>query len=99
MSKDAAYWEKRRKALLSQMESDEKELFKKLDALYSSEIAKLERDIAAYYHLHGEENVIEYRKLLASLSEEDAALLMERMEEYMGEFEAHGTDHISVDME
>ncbi len=82
MSKDAAYWEKRRKALLSQMESDEKELFKKLDALYSSEIAKLERDIAAYYHLHGEENVIEYRKLLASLSEEDAALLMERMEEF-----------------
>ena len=25
--------------------------------------------------------------------------VMERMEEYMGEFEAHGTDHISVDME
>ncbi len=25
--------------------------------------------------------------------------VIERMEEYMGEFEAHGTDHISVDME
>ena len=25
--------------------------------------------------------------------------ILERMEEYMGEFEAHGTDHISVDME
>ena len=25
--------------------------------------------------------------------------VMERMEEYMGEFGAHGTDHISVDME
>ena len=25
--------------------------------------------------------------------------VMERREEYMGEFEAHGTDHISVDME
>ena len=25
--------------------------------------------------------------------------VMERMEQYMGEFEAHGTDHISVDME
>ena len=25
--------------------------------------------------------------------------VMERMEEYMGEFEAHGTDHINVDME
>ena len=25
--------------------------------------------------------------------------VMERMEEYMGEFEAHGTDHLIVDME
>lgn len=25
--------------------------------------------------------------------------VMDRMEQYMGEFEAHGTDHISVDME
>ena len=25
--------------------------------------------------------------------------VLERMEQYMGEFEAHGTDHISVDME
>ena len=25
--------------------------------------------------------------------------VMERMEEYMGEFEAHGTDHINVDQE
>ena len=25
--------------------------------------------------------------------------VIERMEEYMGEFEAHGTDHISVDIE
>lgn len=25
--------------------------------------------------------------------------VMERMEQYMGEFEAHGTDHISVDLE
>ena len=25
--------------------------------------------------------------------------VMERMEEYMGEFEAHGTDHINVDLE
>ena len=25
--------------------------------------------------------------------------VMERMEQYMGEFEAHGTDHISVDVD
>ncbi len=27
------------------------------------------------------------------------AEVMERMEQYMGEFEAHGTDHINVDLE
>lgn len=32
-------------------------------------------------------------------TEENYDEVMDRMEQYMGEFEAHGTDHISVDME
>ena len=32
-------------------------------------------------------------------TEENSAEVMDRMEQYMGEFEAHGTDHISVDLE
>ena len=32
-------------------------------------------------------------------TEENYDEVMERMEQYMGEFEAHGTDHISVDLE
>ena len=32
-------------------------------------------------------------------TEENYDEVMDRMEQYMGEFEAHGTDHISVDLE
>ena len=32
-------------------------------------------------------------------TEENYDEVMDRMEQYMGEFEAHGTDHINVDME
>ena len=32
-------------------------------------------------------------------TEENYDEVMERMEQYMGEFEAHGTDHISVELE
>ena len=32
-------------------------------------------------------------------TEENYEEVMARMEQYMGEFEAHGTDHISVDLE
>ena len=32
-------------------------------------------------------------------TEENYDEVMERMEQYMGEFEAHGTDHISVDVD
>ena len=79
---EAEYWRARRDELLGQMADDERELFAKLDRLYASESAKLERDIAAYYQRYGEGNVIEYRTLLTSLSEADRRLLMERMEDF-----------------
>lgn len=81
-TKDGDYWAERRKKLLAQMEGDEAKLNAKLERLYASEAAKLEREIAAYYQRHGEKNVIEYRRLLASLDEADRALLIERMEEF-----------------
>lgn len=82
MTRDEKYWAERKAALLAQMDSDEQKLFKKLDLLYAKEAAKLEREIAAYYAQYGEKNVIQYRKLLASLSAEDVSLLMEKMEEF-----------------
>ncbi len=82
VAEEAAYWEKRKAELLEQMADDEQTLFAELSKLYASEIAKLEKEIAAYYQKYGEKNVIEYRRLLSALSDDDRRLLMERMEEF-----------------
>lgn len=81
-AEEAAYWEKRKAELLEQMADDEQTLFAELSKLYESEIAKLEKEIAAYYQKYGEKNVIEYRRLLSALSDDDRRLLMERMDEF-----------------
>lgn len=82
VAEEAAYWEQRKAELLEQMADDEQALFAELSKLYESEIAKLEKEIAAYYQQYGEKNVIEYRRLLSALSDEDRRLLMERMDEF-----------------
>lgn len=78
----AKYWEDRRLQLLAQMERDEAALNAKLAKVYDAEEAKLRRDIAAYYAHYGEKNVIAYRNLLASLSDDDRRLLIERMDDF-----------------
>lgn len=79
---EAAYWEQRRVKLFAQMEKNEAKLLEQMGRRYDAEIAKLEKDIAAYYQEYGENNVIEYRKLLNRLSDADRRLLMERMDEF-----------------
>lgn len=81
-SAESAYWRARRDELLEQLADDETDLNTRLESVYEREIAKLEHDIAAYYQKYGTDNVIEYRKLLSSLSDEDRRLLMERMDEF-----------------
>lgn len=82
MASDAGYWAGRRDELLEQMAADEDELDAKLSEVYKREIAKLDREIAAYYQRYGEDNVIEYRSLMRTLSDEDRRLLIERMDEF-----------------
>ena len=82
MTRDADYWAARRAELLGQMESDEAALQAKLSKLYENQVVQLEREIAAYYQEYGEKNVIEYRKLMVSLSDKDKAMLIERMDEF-----------------
>lgn len=82
MTREAEYWAARRKELLEQMEGDEAALQAKLSKLYEKQVAQLEREIAAYYQEFGEKNVIEYRKLMVSLSEKDRLMLIERMKDF-----------------
>ncbi|MFR8874772.1 MAG: hypothetical protein ACLVHV_15865 [Oscillospiraceae bacterium] len=63
-------------------EKEESKLKKRLSKYYDSEFRKLEKQIAVYYQEYGENNVIEYRKLMEALSDEDKRLLIEQMDEF-----------------
>lgn len=76
------YWEKRQKQLNQAMEKDEDKLKKRLSSYYDTEYRKLEKQIASYYQQYGENNVIEYRKLMESLPEDDRMLLIEQMDQF-----------------
>lgn len=86
MSSDGDYWAGRRDELLRQMEADETRLKDRLAKVYATQAKELEREIAAYYQRYGEDNVIEYRRLLQSLSADDRALLIERMDEFAAKY-------------
>ena len=80
MSDNAKYWAERKKKLESQLENEERALMKKLSKDYDKALAKLEKEIGSYYSKYGKDNVIEYRKLLEQLSEEDKKLLYEKID-------------------
>ena len=76
------YWENRQKQLNQELERDEKKLKKKLSSFYSAEYRKLEKEIAAYYAIYGEDKVIEYRKLMQNLDDTDRERLIKRMQDF-----------------
>lgn len=76
------YWQKRQQQLNKQLEKDEAKLKKRLSSYFDTEYRKLDKQIAAYYKQYGTDNVIQYRRLMESLSEDDKRLLMEQMDEF-----------------
>ena len=84
-----SYWSKRQEKLNKALEKDEEALKKRLNRIYEEEARRLQKEIAAYYEMYGEEDVIEYRKLLEELSAEDRRLLIEDMEEFARKYPEH----------
>lgn len=84
-----AYWEKRQKQLWSQLETDEKKLTGKLSKKYDKETKSLEKQIAYYYKSYGEDNIIQYRKLMEQLPDVDKRLLIEQMDNFMMKYPEH----------
>ena len=74
------YWQRRQQQLNKQLEKDEEKLKKRLSSYFDTEYRKLERQIAAYYKQYGMDNVIQYRRLMETLSDTDRRLLMEQMD-------------------
>ena len=77
-----SYWADRQEQLKQAAEKDEAKLKKRLSSFYDAEFKRLDKEIAAYYQKYGKDNVIAYRNLLQSLSDEDKTLLMERMDDF-----------------
>lgn len=76
------YWEKRKVNLYAQVEREETKLAGQLNRYYQTEAAKLSKEIASYYQKYGEGNVLQYRKMLTSLSPDDTQLLFARMDDF-----------------
>lgn len=81
-----SYWKERQGQLFSSLEKDEAKLKSKLSAYYDTESKKLEKEIAAFYQTYGENNVIEYRRLMERLSDADKQLLIRRMDEFSAKY-------------
>lgn len=81
-----SYWTDRQEQLKRSAEKSEEALKKRLGKFYDSEFRRLDKEIAAYYQNYGYDKVIEYRRLLQSLSDEDRTLLMERMDEFAAKY-------------
>jgi phage putative head morphogenesis protein, SPP1 gp7 family len=74
------YWKNRQEELYKGMETSETILKKRMSNYYNAEARKLESKIASYYQMYGTDNVIEYRALMAKLSQADIDLLMQQMD-------------------
>lgn len=80
------YWENRQKQLNRQMERDEEKLKKRLSSYFDTEYRKLEKQIGSYYKQYGTDNVIQYRRLMEELPEEDKRLLIEQMDQFAAKY-------------
>ena len=80
------YWQNRYENLKKNMEKDEDKLKKKLSFFYDKERVSLEKEIASFYQRYGENNIIEYRNLLQSLSMEEKDMLIKRADEFIEKY-------------
>ena len=82
----SSYWKNRQKQLNRALESDETALKKRLVKMYQTEEKRIDKEIASYYATYGVDNVVEYRKLLESLSAVDRQMLYERMDDFAAKY-------------
>lgn len=84
-----AYWDKRQSELIKSADIADEKVYKKLQAFYKIEGAKLDRMIARYYQQFGVDNVLKYRELTKTLSDADRTLLMQDLDKFIDKFPEH----------
>lgn len=77
-----SYWSDRQDELYAKLEKEEEKLKKRIADFYRRESRKLEGKISSFYSRYGENNIIEYRKLMEKLDDDDLSLLIEAMDDF-----------------
>lgn len=82
MAKRKSYWEHRMEQLYNAQDKRNNRFEKRLRKEYHRLEENIRKEIAAYYQMYGEKNVIEYRKLVQQLSPKERELLYEDYQEF-----------------
>jgi SPP1 gp7 family putative phage head morphogenesis protein len=82
MAKSKTYWVNRTQQLLDQQEKRDVKTTKRLAKEYGSVATSIDKEVASYYARYGKDNVIEYRKMVDSLSKSERDLLYKNYEEF-----------------
>lgn len=76
------YWPKRQKQLLDQLEVDDYKLMQKMDRIYRKEYDHLEKEVTQFIAAYGEDNIVQYNKLMIDLDDTARTLLIEKVEDF-----------------
>lgn len=80
--KELTYWEKRMDQLFKSQDKKNAKLDKSMRKEYIRVEEQLKKEIASYYTKYGKDGVIEYRKLVQSLTEKERDLLYQDYDEF-----------------
>ena len=78
-----SYWHSRQTLADAAMEKDERALSIRVHNAYESELRRLNREIAEYYQRYGENDVLEYRRLMETMDAKDRELLIRDCDEFL----------------
>lgn len=81
-----SYWSERQDILYKQLEKDEEKLKQRLSGIYNREATEISKEIASFYQRYGVDNILEYRRMLESLSDADKQLLYERFDLFVQKY-------------
>jgi SPP1 gp7 family putative phage head morphogenesis protein len=89
MAKGKQYWETRFTQLMDSQEKRSDKTAAKIAKEYERTATAIERDISSYYTKYGQDDVVEYRKLVKGLSKAERDMLYQNMEKFAEKYPQH----------
>lgn len=79
----SSYWHKRQEQWIKNQNKEDERFTRKLEAYYKQTAKELEKEIATYFSIYGEDNVIQFRELLKDLPKRDKDLLYQDIDAFI----------------